>query len=148
MFPYLRSAKEFINDCGDPNDIDTCGSVSGKTAESELFQWRIKHCDSCPKKPRLVKWLEGRITNAKREKFVENGEIVAWCQSVCRHMREVIRPLVEEQKDCFWIGLEYHLENSESSHVRADMIIGGYGKAEDAEANDRMKLMELKPGNS
>ena len=146
MFPYLRSAKEFITDCGKPNEIDTCGSDSGKTAEKELFQWRKKHCDSCSKKPRLVIWLEDRITNAKGDNYVKVDEVVAWCQSVCRHMREVIRPLVEKQKDCFWIGLEYHLENSKSSRVRPDMIIGGYGKAKDAEANDCMKLMvvELK----
>ncbi|MCR5590480.1 MAG: hypothetical protein K6F73_03035, partial [Lachnospiraceae bacterium] len=161
MFPYLRTADEFLEDCKETgygiNDtgagyeimqstLSGCQYVDDrdKDAFHDSSAPDFMNCRKCEKMPRLVGWLTQRVNHANwGEDLGKNGvgnvqfsEIAAWCQSVCKHMRLVINEVEKETREKLCIGIEYYLENSfeiEGTGTRLDMMIGGwgYGKDED-----------------
>ena len=74
MFPYLRTAKEFINDCN-----------HGVNCES-------KDCNNCDSSERsdLVNWLIESVEKSNWKNPVAKSEIKSWCVSVCFYLKKVL----------------------------------------------------------
>ena len=127
MFPYLRTAKEFINDCN-----------HGVNCES-------KDCNNCDSSERsdLVNWLIESVEKSNWKNPVAKSEIKSWCVSVCFYLKKVLEKV---GNDNLAIGLEFYLETrdgfkpGEEPHYRADVMIAGYGK----KPINKIIVMELK----
>ena len=129
MFPYLRSAEEFLDDCGDTPICEECD------------------CENCESHSELVNWLEECVNRANWYNCVKKSEIKAWCQSVCHFLKDAI--INVDCKDKISVGLEYYLETregfrtDENPHYRADVMIAGYG-SRDGNPEKRVLVIELK----
>ncbi len=166
MFPYLKSVKNFIQDCENIShqikinksssyecvELDKC-NISDK---GEIKKKCTFNCKQCQTVPAIVAWLIQNVDQAnwgmKKKcgiRSVNFSEIKAWCQSLCVHMYNVLKPLEEEN---LMIGLEYYLENrmgyreGSINHNRVDVMIGGYG-IEHQTPQKRLLVIELKQYN-
>ncbi len=163
MFPYLKSIKEFIQDCetisheieyNKKTGLYECKKNRKRTNESWSGCDKAKNnCKNCNRVTDLVAWLIQNVDQAnwgKNKKYgvrtVAFSEVGAWCRSLCDAMYEVLKPL--ENKNLI-VGLEYYLEDRQQadktgkSHNRVDVMIGGYG-INDEIIEKRLLVIELK----
>lgn len=91
--------------------------------------WRCKECLAVSD---LTAWLVNNVNLAswkvpdKNDRIgsVKISELHAWCQSVGVYMHDVVKCI---ETDNLVIGLESYTDETSDSHVRADMIIAGFG---------------------
>ncbi len=176
MFPYLRTIKEFIEDCEtvcykiESNELipiestreegkslwdkKTCNYIHREICKDQSCKPGIcyRTCNGCDHVSRLVGWMIKRVNSANwGDDYGSNGignvhysEVYAWCHSVGYYMYKVLKPLKDYD---LVIGLEDYMDNSfeidGSRHVRADIVIGGYGDNND-EKEKRIAVIELK----
>ncbi len=148
MFPYLRTVKQFINDCEEiENGILHSPSMYSDVVNCIEGSSINKKCkaNKCTHIPRLVAWLWQYCDLANWGKDVSRSELKSWCRSLCVFAHDVLDNVDEN----LVVGLECYLDNFSSRHcVVCDMIIGGYGKDESGNKCEKLLIMENKQWSS
>lgn len=162
MFPYLRTLEQFVNDCETISHCVVCknGKYELQKLESPGDYSKIENCEECTDSCKTcqyisapVAWLINNVLRAKQTANFEDsngsidnrswGQVKAWCQSVCVYMHDVLEDVLKDEtfnNKNLVVGLEYYVDYQAYKHVRADIIIGGYGLRH----KKKMLVIELK----
>ena len=138
-----------IREC---DNLKCCGVQVDCSAEADNEQYSCRECalrndiSGCQNIPQIVAWLinnvlyadlEANRNDGKGVKSCSFGQIKAWCSSVCVHMHDVLKTVNNKN---LVVGLEYYVDYRAENHVRADVVIGGYGSGH----TKKMLVIELK----
>lgn len=138
------------------NNYEPCRKVKCDNVGKNCNQSDCNNCLNatvCNKVPCLVNWLIDYVDMANygnRDKGIKTvglGEIHAWCQSVCVFMHNILKKYIEDTKnENLVVGLEYFIDHfsGDNKGVRADMLIGGYGKNDKGKREKKIVIIELK----